>query len=158
MSLIITGKRFVKDLEREGALAAYVPLEGGAEGRYQRRARAMGYNLVCLTARGLGDPASYLMQVHGVRPAHLGKKTTGRDGAVGYRYYLPPILTYRLDNLAPNEKGVLLWLIEGTIMSQQELAYFVGLPTQEPRVKVVIEMGGDRTFTWKPLKGLISAA
>ncbi|MEO1211372.1 MAG: NAD(P)H-quinone oxidoreductase subunit N [Cyanobacteria bacterium J06638_20] len=158
MPLIITGKRFINQLEKEGALAAYVPLEGGAEGRYQRRVRAAGYNLVCLTARGLGDPASYLMQVHGVRPAHLGKKTTGRDGAVGYRYYLPPILTYRLDNLASNEKGVVLWLIEGNILSQQELAFLATLPAKEPRVKVVVEVGGDRTFTWNPLKSLVSAA
>ncbi|MBE9102594.1 NAD(P)H-quinone oxidoreductase subunit N [Vacuolonema iberomarrocanum] len=158
MPLIITGKRFINQLEQQGALAAYVPLEGGAEGRYQRRVRAAGYGLVCLTARGLGDPASYLMQVHGVRPAHLGKKTTGRDGAVGYRYYLPPILTYRLDNLASNEKGIVLWLIEGNILSQQELAFLAALPAKEPRVKVVVEMGGDRTFTWTPLKSLVPAA
>jgi len=158
MPLIITGKRFVNQLEQEGALAAYVPLEGGAEGRYQRRVRAAGYSLICQTARGLGDPASYLMQVHGVRPPHLGKKTMGREGAVGYRYYLPPVISYRLDHLAPNEKGVVLWLIEGSILSQQELAFLATLPSKEPRVKVVVEVGGDRTFTWTPLKSLVSAA
>jgi NAD(P)H-quinone oxidoreductase subunit N len=48
-----------------------------------------------------------------------------------------------------------LWLIEGHILSRQELAYLVSLPTVEPRVKVVVEVGGDRAFSWEPLANLI---
>lgn len=74
MALITTGKPFIRDLEKWGALALYAPLEGGFEGRYRRRLRAKGYATLSLTARGLGDMAAYLTGVHGVRPPHLGKK------------------------------------------------------------------------------------
>ena len=83
MPLLITGKSFIRDLEKAGALGVYVPLEGGIEGRYQRRVRSAGYQTINLTARGLGDLAAYLTTVHGVRPPHLGKKTIGQDAAVG---------------------------------------------------------------------------
>jgi NAD(P)H-quinone oxidoreductase subunit N len=158
MALLITGGKFSRDLEKSGALAVYVPLEGGFEGRYQRRLRSFGYESVHLSARSLGDPAMYLTGVHGVRPAHLGKKTIGNEAAVGSVHYIPPILSYRLGTLPPKSKGVLLWLIEGHILSSQELAYFVNLPQQDPRIKVVIEMGGDRAFSWKPLSQLLAAA
>lgn len=74
MALITTGKQLIRDLEKSGALGLYVPPEGGYEGRYQRRIRAAGYTTLLLTARGLGDLAAYLTGVHGVRPAHLGKR------------------------------------------------------------------------------------
>ena len=158
MALLMTGGKFAKDLEKSGALAIYMPLEGGFEGRYQRRLRSFGYQSIQLTARGLGDPAMYLTGVHGVRPAHLGKKTIGNDAAVGSVQFIPPILSYRLSSLPPKAKGILLWLIEGQILSSQELAYFIALPQQDPRIKVVIEMGGARSVTWKPLQALLSAA
>ena len=44
MALITTGNSFIRDLEQSGALALYVPLEGGFEGRYRRRLRAAGFN------------------------------------------------------------------------------------------------------------------
>ena len=158
MPLIIIGKGFVKDLERHGALAVFVPLEGGHEGRYQRRVRAAGYTLLNITARGLGDLSSYLLDVHGIRPPHLGKKDIGREGAVGYRYYVPPIASYQLEQLPAKSKGLVIWLMEGMILSQQELSFLSALPIKEPRIKVVVEMGGDRSFTWKPLTGLLAAA
>lgn len=157
MPLIITGKRFLRDLETSGALAVRAPLEGGFEGRYQRRLRAAGYESLNLTVKGLGDLSAYLTDVHGVRPAHLGKKTTGQTAAVGYRYYIPPIVGYRLENLNPKAKGLVLWLIEGNILSQQEIAYLTQLPKAFPTVKVVLEMGGDRVFSWQPLADELSA-
>jgi NAD(P)H-quinone oxidoreductase subunit N len=159
MALITTGKQLVRDLESAGALGLYVPLEGGFEGRYRRRIRAAGYVSLSITARGLGDLAMYLMGVHGVRPPHLGKKSGTVSGAmVGYRYFLPPIVTYNLEQLPPRSKGLLLWIIEGHILSTQELEYLAALPTIEPRVKVAVELGGDRYFHWTPLKqALISA-
>ncbi len=155
MALLTTGKPFIKDLESNGAIAVRMPLEGGFEGRYERRLKAKGYETMNLTARGLEDISAYLTGVHGVRPPHLGKKTTSSSAAVGHTYFVPPLLTYRLETMAPKAKGMVLWLIEGHILSRQELAYLVSLPTIEPRVKVVVEVGGDRAFSWEPLANLI---
>lgn len=77
MSLFTTGKRFIQSVEKEGALGLYVPPKGGFEGRYLRRLRAFGYTLLPISAPGLGDLPSYFTQIHGVRPAHLGKSTSG---------------------------------------------------------------------------------
>ena len=151
MALITTGGKFLKALENSGSLGLYAPLEGGFEGRYQRRLRAAGYTLLCLTARGLGDLSTYLTGVHGVRPPHLGKKTTGNEACVGYRYFIPPILDYNLEHLPPKSKGLALWLLEGYVLSSQEIDYLVKLPQLEPKVKVLVELGGDRYFRWTPL-------
>lgn len=158
MALITTGKQFVRSLETDGALGLLVPLEGGHEGRYQRRLRAAGYEMMHITARGLGDLSAYLLDVHGVRPAHLGKKTAQREGSVGYRYYLPPAATYRVENLSPNSKGLVIWMLEGVVLSQQELQFLVSLPATASKIKVVVEMGGSRSFTWKPLSEFLMAA
>ena len=48
MPLITTGKSFIRALEKAGALGLYMPLEGGSEGRYQRRLRAYGYKRLIL--------------------------------------------------------------------------------------------------------------
>ncbi|MEB3826656.1 NAD(P)H-quinone oxidoreductase subunit N [Phormidium sp. CCY1219] len=151
MALLITGKKFIRDLENNGALALYVPLEGGFEGRYQRRLRAAGYVNLSLSARGLGDPAAYLTGVHGVRPPHLGKKDVRT-------YFIPPIVNYNLDHLPAKSKGLVVWLIDGMILSQQEIEYLSELPNIEPRVKVVVEVGGDRQVRWTPLRDVVLSA
>ncbi|MDJ0534228.1 MAG: NAD(P)H-quinone oxidoreductase subunit N [Xenococcaceae cyanobacterium MO_207.B15] len=158
MGLIVTGKSFIRDLEKFGALGVYVPLEGGIEGRYQRRVRAAGYQTINITARGLGDIAAYLTTVHGVRPPHLGKKTIGQDAAVGDVYFVPPIATYELETLPANSKGLVLWIIEGHILSRQEKEYLINLPKTEPRIKVVLEVGGDRYIHWESLENTLVAA
>ncbi|MBD2569221.1 NAD(P)H-quinone oxidoreductase subunit N [Anabaena lutea] len=158
MALLTTGNGLIRDLEKFGALGVYVPLEGGYEGRYRRRLRAAGYINLHITARGLGDVAAYLTRVHGVRPPHLGKKSTGSGAAVGEVYYLPPIISYQLEQLPPKSKGLLLWIIEGHILSDQEVEYLANLPKLEPRVKVVIERGGDRSFRWTPLEKTLLAS
>lgn len=158
MALITTGKQFIRNLETTGALGILVPLEGGHEGRYQRRLRASGYEMLHITARGLGDLSSYLMGVHGVRPPHLGKKTAEREGSVGYRYYLPPVAIHQLEHLPSGSKGLVIWLLEGLVLSQQELQFLAALPQMEPRIKVVAEMGGGRSFNWKPLTDFLLAA
>lgn len=145
MPLITTGKPFIRDLEQTGALGVYSPLEGGYEGRYQRRLRATGYESMRISARGLGDLATYLTGVHGVRPAHVGKKEIRT-------YFIPPMLEPHLTHLHPTSKGLVLWIVDGQVLSNQELAYLADLPTLEPRVKVVVELGGDRQFSWKPLR------
>jgi NAD(P)H-quinone oxidoreductase subunit N len=158
MALITTGKPFIQAVQSAGAVGVYVPLEGGHEGRYQRRLRAAGYTTLNISARGLGDLSAYLMNVHGIRPPHLGKKTVGREAAVGYTYFAPPIAKYQLENLPPKSKGLALWILEGTVLSQQELQYLVSLPQQEPKIKVVVEKGGGRSFSWKPLSDFVAAA
>ncbi|EHC18111.1 NAD(P)H-quinone oxidoreductase subunit N [Fischerella thermalis] len=158
MALITTGNTLIRDLEKNGALGVYVPLEGGFEGRYRRRLRAAGYITLHITARGLGDLAAYLTGVHGVRPPHLGKKSTGSGAAVGYVYYVPPIVNYQLEQLPPKSKGLVLWIIEGHILSDQEIEYLANLPKLEPRVKVVIERGGDRAFRWMALEKTLLAS
>ncbi len=158
MALITTGKPFIRDLEKFGTLGVYAPLEGGFEGRYQRRLRAAGYVTLHITARGLGDLAAYLTGVHGIRPPHLGKKTTANGAAVGFVYYVPPIINYQLEQLPPKSKGLVLWIIEGHILSNQEVEYLASLPSIEPRVKVVLERGGDRFFRWTPLEKTLLAA
>jgi NAD(P)H-quinone oxidoreductase subunit N len=151
MALLTTGKSFIRDLEKSGALAAYAPLEGGFEGRYQRRLRGAGYNLLSITARGLGDVSAYLTGIHGIRPPHLGKKNIGQEAAVGTIYYLPPLVSSQLAHLSPKSKGLVLWIIEGVILSRNELTYLANLPQQLPRLKIVIELGGERYFRWQPL-------
>ena len=151
MALIITGSKFIRALENTGALGIYVPLEGGFEGRYQRRLRGAGYPTLHISAPGLGDLPSYLMNVHGVRPAHVGK-TELRT------YFLPPLVNYNLENLPPQAKGLALWMIDGKKLSRQELEYLCILPSLEPKLKIVIELGGDRQVRWQPLKELVKAA
>lgn len=149
MALITTGNKLIRDLEKSGALGVYVPPEGGFEGRYRRRLRAAGYINLHITARGLGDVAAYLTGVHGVRPPHLGKK----DIRV---YYVPPVVNYHLEQLPSGSKGLVLWIIEGHMLSNQEVEFLANLPSLEPRVKVVLERGGDRVFRWMPLKETLS--
>ena len=158
MPLLTTGKGFIRALEKSGAIAVYAPLEGGYEGRYQRRLRAAGYTSFSLTARGLGDLGAYLTQIHGVRPPHLGKKNIGQEGAVGPTYFVPPIATYQVENLPPKSEGLVLWILEGFILSQTEIQYLISLTQQEPKIKVVLEMGGDRYFRWEALEESLKAA
>ena len=153
---LLAFNKFTRDLEKAGALGVRMPLEGGHEGRYRRRVRTAGYECAYMTARGLGDLSAYLLDVHGVRPPHLGKKNMD-NSATGDRYFIPPIINYRLESLLPKSKGLLLWLIEGHILSNDEVDFLVTLPTLEPRVKVVLEVGGERTFTWFPLQEIVAA-
>jgi NAD(P)H-quinone oxidoreductase subunit N len=157
MALLTTGGKFIKDVETHGAVAVFAPLEGGYEGRYRRRMRSKGYDSLSITARGLGDLSMYLMGVHGVRPPHLGKKSKTSDACVGSVYYVPPIVTTQLNNLAPKSKGLLLWIMEGFVLSGEELTYLTNLVKTEPRLKVVVEMGGERYFRWEPLQQSIAA-
>lgn len=158
MPLLTTGKPFIRALEKSGALGVYIPLEGGFEGRYQRRLRAKGYTILNLSARGLGDVSSYLTGIHGVRPPHLGKKNIGQEAAVGPIYFVPPIASYQLETLPAKSKGLVLWIMEGMILARTEVEYLANLPQQEPRIKIVIEMGGERYFRWQPLEESIKAA
>lgn len=151
LKVLVNGSSFVKALETSEALGVYAPLEGGHEGRFERRLRVKGYTTLNITARGLGDLESFLTGVHGVRPSHLGKKNIRT-------YFIPPIINYQLENLPPKSKGLVLWIIEGMVFSSQEVEYLVALAKKTPKLKIVVEMGGDREFSWKPLGDVLAAA
>lgn len=149
MPLIATDK-IIKDLEKAGALAMRVPPEGGYEGRHQLRLKNAGYEILFISARGLGDINSYLTEVHGVRPSHLGK-TEIRT------YFIPPAIQFRLNALPAKSKGLVVWMIEGKYLSTEELKTLSQIPDRDPRVKIVIEIGSDREVTWQALKQAVAA-
>ena len=153
MPLLLSGRGFKQQLERSGALALYAPLEGGAETRLLRRLRAAGYRAQITSARGLGDPEAFLTQLHGVRPPHLGHQSVGRGAAVGEVQRVMPML----GSLFASDAPVLLWLLEGQVLSRAELASLVALTRREPRLKLVVEMGGARALRWQPLEQLVAA-
>lgn len=153
MPLLLTGRGFRRDLERSGALALYVPLEGGSETRLLRRLRAAGYRAQMTSARGLGDLEAFLYQSHGIRPPHLGHQSVGRSAAVGEVQRVMPQLGALLESPQP----MLLWLLEGQVLSAAELASLVDLTKRDPRLKVVVEMGGARALRWQPLVQLVDS-
>lgn len=64
-----------------------------------------------------------------------------------------PLLGAELEGQAP----ILLWLLEGQVLSQAELSSLVGLTRREPRFRVVVEMGGARELRWQPLASYLAA-
>ena len=154
MPLLLTGRGFRQELERAGVLALYAPLEGGAETRLLRRLRAAGYRAQITSARGLGDPEAFLLQLPGVRPPHLGHQSVGRGAAVGEVQMAMPQLGHLFEGTAP----VLLWLLEGQVLSRAELESLLALTRREPRLKIVVELGGARALRWTPLETVLQAA
>jgi len=65
-----------------------------------------------------------------------------------------PQLGHLFEGTAP----VLLWLLEGQVLSKAELAALQNLTQREPRLKIVVEMGGARALRWQPLSTLLSQA
>ena len=151
MPLLISGKNFRRDLEKSGCLAIFTPLEGGNETRFLRRLRAGGYKTQITSARGLGDPEVFLFELHGIRPPHLGHQSIGKNGALGEVQQVMPQLNDFLSKKSP----IVLWLLEGQVLSKSELLTLIDICQREPRFKVIIEMGGSRSIRWQPMKELI---
>jgi NAD(P)H-quinone oxidoreductase subunit N len=105
------------------------------------------------SARGLGDPEAYLFQLHGVRPPHLGHQSVGRSAAVGDVQQVMPQLGPQL----ASDRPIVLWLLEGQVLSTAELGSLVALTRREPRLRIVVEMGGARALRWQPLQELLAA-
>jgi NAD(P)H-quinone oxidoreductase subunit N len=61
----------------------------------------------------------------------------------------------QLGPLLEGSQPMLLWLLEGQVLSSTELAALVSLTRREPRLRVVVEMGGARGLRWQPLVELI---
>ncbi len=153
MPLLLSGRGFRQELERFGALAVHAPLEGGAETRLLRRLRAAGYRAQITSARGLGDPQAYLLELHGIRPPHLGHHSVGKGAAVGEVQQVMPQLGALLEGEAP----IVLWLLEGQVLSNAELVSLIQLTRTVPRLHMVVEMGGARSLRWQPLEQLVAA-
>ena len=153
MPLLLSGRGFRRELESVGCMAVHAPLAGGAETRLLRRLRAAGYRTHLSSARGLGDPEVFLFQKHGVRPPHLGHQSVGRGAAVGEVQEVMP----QLGEALLGEKPVLLWLLEGQVLSRSELLTLCDLCRREPRLKIVVGMGGARSLRWQPMTQLLGA-
>jgi len=153
MPLLLSGRGFRRELESAGCMAVHAPLEGGAETRLLRRLRAAGYRTHLTSARGLGDPEVFLFQKHGVRPPHLGHQSVGRGAAVGEVHDVMPLL----GEVFLGNKPVVLWLLEGQVLSRSELLSLCDLCRREPRLKIVVEMGGARSLRWQPMTQLLAA-
>ena len=151
MPLLLSGKGFQKELEKCGCMALHVPLEGGAETRLLRRLRAAGYKTEIISARGLGDPEVFLCQLHGIRPPHLGHQSVGRASAVGEVQQVKP----QLSEFLRTEEPILLWLLEGQVLSRSELFALCDLCQKEQRLKIVVEMGGSRSLRWQSMSSML---
>lgn len=151
MPLLLSGQDFRHDLEAAGCIAIHVPLEGGTETRLLRRLKAAGYKTMLSSARGLGDPEVFLLKLHGIRPPHLGHQCVGRNGAVGEVQQVMPQLGEMLSGNSP----ITLWLIEGQILSKSELIALNSICKREPRIKIVIEMGGSRSLKWESMSSYL---
>jgi NAD(P)H-quinone oxidoreductase subunit N len=77
----------------------------------------------------------------------------GRGAAVGEVQRVMPWLGPQFEGEGP----VLLWLLEGQVLSSAELQSLLGLTRLEPRLRIVVEMGGARALRWQPLASLLSA-
>jgi len=150
MPLLLSGKKFRHELETHGCMAIHVPLEGGAETRLLRRLRAAGYRTQMFSARGLGDPEIFLVNLHGIRPPHLGHQNVGRNAAIGEVQQVIPQLSELLD-----KSPLALWLIEGQVLSPSELCALCDLCQREPRLKIIVEMGGSRKLQWQSMRSLL---
>jgi len=48
-----------------------------------------------------------------------------------------------------------LWLLEGQVLSQDELESLITICTKDNKLQIVIEMGGSRKLEWRPLNDYI---
>ena len=53
--------------------------------------------------------------------------------------------------ISDNDKKKLLWLIEGQVLSQSELASLIKISQDDNTLKIVVEMGGSRNLQWQSL-------
>ena len=53
---------------------------------------------------------------------------------------------------------MVLWLLEGQVLSKAELASLLDLTRREPRLKIVVELGGSRSLRWQPLASVLAQA
>ena len=76
----------------------------------------------------------------------------GRGAAVGEVQRVMPLLGVELESPGP----ILLWLLEGQVLSTAELASLLTLTRREPRLKIVVELGGARALRWQSLASYLN--
>jgi NAD(P)H-quinone oxidoreductase subunit N len=64
----------------------------------------------------------------------------------------------QLGHLFEGSAPVLLWLLEGQVLSQAELSALLELTRRETRLKIVVELGGSRALRWQPLASVLAQA
>jgi NAD(P)H-quinone oxidoreductase subunit N len=84
----------------------------------------------------------------------LGHQSVGRSAAVGEVQRAMPQLGPWLEGSQP----FVLWLLEGQVLSSSELSALCRLTQREPRLRMVVEMGGARALRWQPLDQLVAAS
>jgi NAD(P)H-quinone oxidoreductase subunit N len=77
----------------------------------------------------------------------------GRDAAVGEVQLVMPQLGPALASGAP----VVLWMLEGQVLSSAEQSSLLALCEREPRLHMVVELGGSRSLRWTPLRAALAA-
>ena len=90
-------------------------------------------------------------QLHGIRPPHLGHQNVGRNGALGEVQQVIP----QLNELLLEGKSLVLWLLEGQVLTQSELETLIKICNTDNKLKIVVEMGGSIKLEWKPLNDYI---
>ena len=63
----------------------------------------------------------------------------------------------QLGDLLDGDAQVALWLLEGQVLSQSELSALCDLCSREPRLRIIVEMGGARSLRWQPMSGLLAS-
>jgi NAD(P)H-quinone oxidoreductase subunit N len=77
----------------------------------------------------------------------------GREAAVGEVQLVMPQLGPALAGSAP----VVLWLLEGQVLSAAERGSLVALCRRDSRLHMVVEVGGARSLSWMPLDAVDAA-
>ena len=54
------------------------------------------------------------------------------------------------------EKKIALWLLEGQVLSRSELLALCDLCEKEPRLKIIVEIGGGRKLNWQPMRSFLN--
>ena len=77
----------------------------------------------------------------------VGGLLEGRVAAVGEVQEVAP----QLGDLFVGKASVALWLLEGQVLSRSELLSLCDLCKREPRLRIIVEMGGARSLRWQPM-------
>ena len=63
----------------------------------------------------------------------------------------------QLNELLKVNSPVVLWLLEGQVLSRSELLALNGICQKDPRLKIVVEMGGSRSLKWQAMSELVNS-
>ena len=61
----------------------------------------------------------------------------------------------QINEFLAEEKSVVIWLLEGQVLSRSELLALCDICDREPKLKIVVEMGGSRSIQWQSMRSFI---